>query len=348
MVEDEAGVVVDRDGDTVLESNSIQKLFTAGVALTELGPGYRFTTRLTAAGDDLVLVAAGDPTFGGDDLARLCSAAAASGVRRVADVVLDDSRYDRLRRPPAWKDYYVPGFTGPLSAFVLDRNRYRRDAAYAADPTAFNAGRVVDALRAAGVEVTDGWRVGLTAGEAVVVAEHSSAALRDVVGDMVCASDSFTAELLAKELGAIHGDGSTAGGIDVVEAVATRLGIPRAPSACAADGSGLAASTTDTARRQVAWLRAMETTPVADDFRRCLPVAGESGTLADRFGGTPATGAVAAKTGTRRLHATANLVGYVATTSGSECRFAVTVTGASSLEAAVEAVDTVVVGLVDR
>lgn len=347
-MEDEAGVVVDRDGDTVLESNSIQKLFTAGAALLELGPGYRFTTRVLGDGDNLVLVASGDPTFGGDDLGRLCAAVAAAGVRRVATVVLDDSRYDRLRSTPAWKDYYVPGFTGPLSAFVLDRNRRRRDAGYAADPTAADAGRVVDALRAAGVDVADGWRLGTASGTAAPVAEHSSAPLRDIVRHMACASDTFTAELLTKELGATHGDGSTAGGIGVIEAVAARLGVPRSPSASAADGSGLAASTTDTARRQVAWLRTMEASPVADDFRRCLPVAGESGTLAGRFVGTPAAGMVAAKTGTRRLHATANLVGYAATTNGSEQRLAITVTGASSLEAAVEAVDAVVLGLVQR
>lgn len=348
MAEDEAGVVVDRDGDTVLESNSIQKLFTAGAALVELGPGYRFATHVVRDGDDLVLVASGDPTFDGDGLARLCAAVAAAGVERVGAVILDESRYDRLRSTPAWKDYYVPGFTGPLSAFVLDRNRRRRDAAYAADPTAANAGWVVDALRAAGVDVADGWRVGTASDEAVAVAVHSSAPLGEIVRDMVCASDSFTAELLTKELGASHGDGSTAGGIDLIEAVAARLGVPRRPSASATDGSGLAASTTDTARRQVAWLRAVETTAVADDFRRCLPVAGESGTLAGRFGGTSAVGAVAAKTGTRRLHATANLVGYASTSSGSELRFAVTVTGASSLEAAVDAVDTLVLGLVER
>ena len=347
MVEDEAGVVVVRDGDIVLESNSIQKLFTAGAALTELGPGYRFTTRVVRDGDDLVLVASGDPTFGGADLDRL-SAVVATGVRRVGAVVVDDSRYDRLPSVPAWKGYYVPGFTGPLSAFVLDRNRYRRDAEYAADPTAFNAGRVVDALRSAGVEVTDGWRVGRAAGDAVVVAEHSSSPLAAIARDMVCASDSFTAELLTKELGAVHGDGSTAGGIAVMEAVAARLGVPRSPSASAADGSGLAASTTDTARRQVAWLRAMEGTAVADDFRRCLPVAGKSGTLATRFFATSAVGAVAAKTGTRRLHATANLVGYAARRDGCEVRFAVTVTGASSLEAAVDAVDSLVIGLVEQ
>lgn len=351
VVEDESGVVVDCDGDTVLESNSIQKLFTAGAALLELGPDCRFTTRVLGDGDDLVLVASGDPTFAAADLDHLCSAVAAAGVRRVGAVVVDDGRYDRLRSAPAWKDYYVPGFTGPLSAFVLDRNRYRRDAAYVTDPTGGNAGRVVDALQAAGIEVADGWRVGTASGTAsgtaAPVAEHASAPLRDIVRDMVCASDSFTAELLTKELGARHGNGSTAGGIGVIEAVAARLGVPRAPSGSAADGSGLAASTTDTARRQVAWLRALEATPVASDFRRCLPVAGESGTVAGRFVGTPAAGAVAAKTGTRRLHATANLVGYAATTRGTELCFAMTITGASSLEAAVEAVDALVLGLVE-
>lgn len=332
----------------MLESNSIQKLFTAGAALLELGPGRRYRTPVLRHGDDLVLVASGDPTFSGDDLGRLCRAVAAAGVRHVEALVVDDSRYDRLVSVPGWKDYYVPAFTGPLSAFVLDRNRFRRDEAYVADPVAANAARVVDALRAAGVVVRDGWRIGTAPDDAlVVVAEHLSLSLGDIVRDAVQASDTFTAELLTKELGAeVRGDGSTAAGLAVIEEVAARLGTPRAPGAVAADGSGLAASTTDTARRQVAWLRAMDTTEVAAHFRTCLPVAGRSGTLAERFIGTAAEGVVAAKTGTRRLHGTANLVGYGTTRAGSEVRFAVTATGGVSLEGATVAVEALVVGIV--
>lgn len=337
-------MVVDIGGDLVLESNSLQKLSTAGAVLLDAGPGLRFCTSLRTTGDDLVFVASGDPTFGADDLARLCAAAAASGVRQVRSLVVDDTRHDRLCSVPGWKDYYVPGFMGPLSAFVLDRNRYRRDDDYVADPVAANAVRVVDALGEAGVAVGGGWRLGVAPADAVVVAEHSSAPWVSIVADMVRASDSFTAELLTKELGG----GTTAGGLAAVDAVAARLRVPRAGGTTSADGSGLAAATTDTARRQVAWLRAMAGTAVGDAFRRCLPVAGTSGTLAARFRGTAAAGAVQAKTGTRRLHGTVNLAGYATTTSGRSLRFAVTLTGAPSQADATAAVDAAVVALVEQ
>jgi D-alanyl-D-alanine carboxypeptidase/D-alanyl-D-alanine-endopeptidase (penicillin-binding protein 4) len=350
VVEDEeGGILVDVNGGGLLECNSIQKLFTAGAALLELGPGHRFRTQVRTTGDDLVLVASGDPTLTGDDLAALGAAAARAGIRKVQSVVIDDSRYDRERSVPGWKDYYMPGFTGPLSAFVLDRNRWRRDDGYVADPVAANAARVVDALREAGVVVESGWRIGgAPRDDAAVVAEHVSAPLADLVRDMVLASDTFAAELLTKELGARQGAGTTAAGLAVIEDVAARLGLPRAPGALTADGSGLAAATTDTAARQVAWLRAMDESPAADAFRRCLPVAAESGTLAMRFRGTPAAGRVHAKTGTRRLHGTVNLAGYAATRSGRHLRFAITLTGADSLADAQAAVDAAVVALADQ
>lgn len=331
--------MADVNGDAVLESNSIQKLFTAGAALLRLGAGFRYRTQLRAAGDDLALVASGDPTFDGAALARLCSAARSG--RRVRRLVVDAGRYDRLGSVPGWKDYYVPAFMGPLSALVVDRNRGRRDEAYVADPVPVNAARVLDALRAAGVVVENGACVGAAPVDGPVVAEHVSAPLGEIVADMVRASDSFGAELITKELG----HGTTAGGLAVIDEAAARLGVPRSAGASAADGSGLAEATSDTARRQVAWLRAMEHN---EEFRRCLPVAASSGTLTGRFVGTPAAGRVTAKTGTRRLHGTVNLAGYATTTTGRRLRFAVTVTGARSHAAAVAAVDGAVVALVGR
>ncbi len=113
-------------GLTVYEKNaqlpmtpaSNTKLFATALALTRLGPGHRFRTRVLASATvgrngvlsgDLVLVGGGDPTLSarpvpyrkgpveGDELAPLRALArqvAASGLRRVqGDLVADDTLF---------------------------------------------------------------------------------------------------------------------------------------------------------------------------------------------------------------------------------------------------------------
>ncbi len=99
---------------------STMKLFTTGAAWLLLGREYRFETRAVASaapgGDgvlagDLVIHGGGDPTLGvkgGDDGERalvdeLATRIARSGVKRIAgNLVVDDSRFDRMLRHPSW------------------------------------------------------------------------------------------------------------------------------------------------------------------------------------------------------------------------------------------------------
>ena len=78
------------DADARLLPASTEKLFTAAVALSELGPGFRWRTTLWASGPvhdsvlhgDLVLEGGGDPTLGMPDGTGLGGlAAAASNMR---------------------------------------------------------------------------------------------------------------------------------------------------------------------------------------------------------------------------------------------------------------------------
>jgi D-alanyl-D-alanine carboxypeptidase/D-alanyl-D-alanine-endopeptidase (penicillin-binding protein 4) len=111
--------------DTPLIPASNMKLLSSGAALLELGPEFRFQTRLRLAGDTLLAIGDGDPAFGDPDLlaatvfrsasgeesAGFCverlvgvwvDAVVAAGVRSLAEVVVDDRVFDRERVHPGW------------------------------------------------------------------------------------------------------------------------------------------------------------------------------------------------------------------------------------------------------
>ena len=96
------GEVAGHGLDRPLLPASNQKLLTAVGALALLEPDHRVATRVLQAGDDVVLVASGDPALtrtGPHSLAALAAQVRASGVRSVAgDLVVDVSRYGRAVR----------------------------------------------------------------------------------------------------------------------------------------------------------------------------------------------------------------------------------------------------------
>jgi D-alanyl-D-alanine carboxypeptidase/D-alanyl-D-alanine-endopeptidase (penicillin-binding protein 4) len=119
---------------------SNMKLFTAAVALTRLGPNYRFETRvLREASGDVVLVGSGDPSLSGrvypystdarpaNPLAAIESLAEqmlAGGLRRVdGNIVGDDQRYPWAPYPPSWtEDDVQHAYGAPVSALTLNDN----------------------------------------------------------------------------------------------------------------------------------------------------------------------------------------------------------------------------------
>lgn len=80
-----------RGANTALPPASVAKVITALYALENLGPSYRFRTRLLATGPvqggvlegDLILAGGGDPTLDTDALAALAAGLARGGVQRV-------------------------------------------------------------------------------------------------------------------------------------------------------------------------------------------------------------------------------------------------------------------------
>ncbi len=135
-------------------------------------------------------------------------------------------------------------------------------------------------------------------------------------------SDNFYAETLIKGLGARFGNaGSTASGAQVVEQVARRLGA----GARVIDGSGLSRANAVAPAAVGRLLASARRQTWFDAFYRALPLAGRTGTLANRMRHTAAKGRCRAKTGT--LIAVSALAGYCRSRSKRTLVFALLMNG---------------------
>lgn len=345
--------IIAHRSSTALIPASNEKVLVAAAALDELGPRFRYTTTVQAAAapngqgvvnGDLWLVGGGDPVLATRRYARtsdiqdeahtsletLADRVAAAGVTEVRGRVLgDESRYDSDRYVDAWPSRFIDqNQTGPLSALSVNDG-------FASFPTAADPGAVesassnppataaqtfADLLAARGIRVTGGSGAGTAPDQAPAVAELRSAPLRDITAQFLTWSDNQTAELVNKELGfARNGQGTTASGSDAVEAVLTDAGFDLAGSD-AVDGSGLAGSNRVTCSllHQV-----LADAGPRSALVRGLAVAGETGTLAATFNGTPAQGRLRAKTGS--LNEARGLSGVVVVPEGDDLTFSLLV-----------------------
>ncbi|HXN22303.1 MAG TPA: D-alanyl-D-alanine carboxypeptidase/D-alanyl-D-alanine-endopeptidase [Candidatus Dormibacteraeota bacterium] len=150
-------IVDQKTGETLYGSNaenyfvpaSNMKLFTTALAMTKLGPAYRFTTTVSTMGTisadgrltgDLILLGRGDPNlsnrkfpFGKEVeregppesvLAELASALAARGIAQIdGNVIADDSYFSAERYPGGWEiDDMVWSYGAPVSALAVNDN----------------------------------------------------------------------------------------------------------------------------------------------------------------------------------------------------------------------------------
>ena len=326
-------VLYDHQGGLPLAPASTEKLLVAAAALAVLGPSYTFTTKVEAARPplfghvgDLWLVGGGDPVLSSPEftfflgatpsiagqpvttsMAALADQLEAAGVRVVAGGIHgDDSRYDRTRFLAAWSPSEVLGANvAPLGALEVDDGLDQwKPPRLTTDPAAHAAGvlaRLAGARGIAAAQAADG----TAPAGAVVLASVTSPPLADIVTSMLRNSDNTAAEMLVRELDrAAGGTGTTAGGLVVVAREAAALGLPAA-GLHLDDGSGLAASDRASCDTLLAALD-LSTQPRFAAMGQ-LSVAGEYGTLIDRFLGTPAVGHVEAKTGS--IDGVAGLVG---------------------------------------
>jgi serine-type D-Ala-D-Ala carboxypeptidase/endopeptidase (penicillin-binding protein 4) len=113
-----------------LNPASNQKLITAAVALSELGPDFKFHVGVLGKLDAgvaprLVLRGDGDPTFSYAELRGFAERLVALGLKRVSgDILVDQSAFDDKYTPPAFEQQpnEWAAFRAPVSAVSLDRN----------------------------------------------------------------------------------------------------------------------------------------------------------------------------------------------------------------------------------
>ena len=342
------GAVLRQGATSALLPASTEKLYTTFAALKALGPGGRLRTELRATQaqvgpylpGNLYLVGGGDPFLSGAQLDALAGAVRAAGIRRIdGSLVVDDLRYDAVRRAPGWKTSFVPEESGPLSALAVDHNQWRHDSAYLNDPGLPTLDRFRSMLAKHGVSVTPALHRGRTPVGARLVASHVSASITAIVRVTAKTSDNFAAELMLKEIGlAVQGVGSSAAGAAAVHDVLAQSGVG---VGTIADGSGLSSRDRETSLAELALLSAVQSSDVSAAMRDSLPIACKDGTLEHRMCGTAAAGKAVAKTGT--LPGTHALTGYTTTADGHVVRFALLLSGVTSGSKARAALDACVV-----
>jgi D-alanyl-D-alanine carboxypeptidase/D-alanyl-D-alanine-endopeptidase (penicillin-binding protein 4) len=332
-VDDARGPLARVNTDEPLTPASNTKLLTALAALEQLGPDHSFRTRAVVDGaGNLILIGGGDPVLSSSEtpagaatpLDALADAVAQGERRNFNAILVDDSRYDAARAVPGWRPNYVPdGEVGSLGALAIDRgftDVASRTAA--ADPALLTGERFQAMLNARGITTQGGPARTIAPADATEVAHVDSPSLSAIVEDMLRSSDNFVAEQLTREIGRVHEDsGTTAAGSQAIVEIAKGLSVPT-DGVVLGDGSGLAPDNRVTCSALLQVLR-MSRRPKFAAIDRGLPVAAQSGTLAERFGGDPLAGVLRAKTGS--INGVASFSGVV--DAGTRPRFAFVANG---------------------
>jgi D-alanyl-D-alanine carboxypeptidase/D-alanyl-D-alanine-endopeptidase (penicillin-binding protein 4) len=349
VVENEGLGVFEHNGTAPLTGASTQKLLTATGLLLALGPDATFRTEAVAAAPpsggviagDLFVVGGGPSDLGTldwlatstttrqrviHDIDGLVTVIADAGVTRIdGSVVGDGSRYDDQRYqqslPQRMKDQSQVGPIGALmvnDGFALLAPPGVGPPPMAAPDPAADAARVLtERLRAHGITVTGEPRSGRAPEGATDVAALDSPPVSQLVAEMLTTSDNAAAEAALKEIGVATGGGGTwAAGVAGLTSLLGEAGVTL-DALSVSDGSGLTAENRLTCRALVDVLNLEVSGPVV---REGLAVAGQTGTLIERWDGTPVEGRLRAKTGTLR-NATA-LAGEVEPVQGGSLTFA--------------------------
>lgn len=359
-----AGSVVDaRTGQTLWQQNAGQaltpastgKLLTTSAALLALDHQHRFTTKVVQGSEPgtVILRGGGDPTLSTlppgsesvypraariDDLAAQVKAATGGQVKSIK---VDTGRYSGPPTAPGWlPDDVSGGYVAPMEPVMVNGGR--------ADPAEDTSRRTQTPAQQAGQELAK--RLGLpesavTEGaappQAKPVGEVRSATVQEMVETVLEHSDNVLAEALGREVAITTGnEPSFAGATKAVRDVLGRYGVDLTGSTMV-DGSGL--SLADKVTPQVLGSLLREATAPGSDGKLSekseklrallpgLPVAGGSGSLADRYQNSEGRGWVRAKTGT--LDGANSLAGTVLTRDGRLLVFALMSNGTASTSA---------------
>lgn len=353
-------VVNPQRGDTIYAHDpallmvpaSNMKIITSSVALTQLGPDFRFTTTFARHGTldngvlngDLVVTGRGDPTLSnrmrGNAVAAmdtLADSIVAHGVREITGHIYSGA--DNFPGPAVgagweWDDLDSSDGAG-VDELLFNEGMSRIvvhgpsgdstvKSAPAKDPTQDYLHELQLALERRGVHT------GMGVGESIVPRDGTpldtmfvvkSVPLSQILPFFLKPSQNQMGEVLMRTLGLERtGVGIADSGIAVAGRQLTAWGIPR-DGYQLHDGSGMARSDLISPETIVRIFDRMQSNPNFGTFYNALPIAGVDGTIARRMIGTAAANNVHAKTGSLRW--VRSLSGYVTDADGDRLIFSV-------------------------
>ncbi|MDL9938592.1 D-alanyl-D-alanine carboxypeptidase/D-alanyl-D-alanine-endopeptidase [Gordonia sp. ABSL1-1] len=326
---------------------SNDKVLSAAAYLLALPHDQRLTTTVvTGTGGQVILKGAGDPTLsaqppGADTFytepARISDLAAqikASGIP-VTSVAVDLSAYDGPDYDTTWDRRDIAGGDlAPIQPVMADGARIDPLDEFSPrhERPAIAAGEALAAALGVDGDVTEA----TAPATARVVAKVSSAPLVTRVNDMLRYSDNVLAETLSIELSThLGGPATLDGGVDAIVATLSKTFAAQWKGTTLHDASGISYANRVPAALLDAVMGAASGPgqPTMRPMLDGLPIAGGTGTLADRFDPTtnPGAGWVRAKTGT--LTGVSSLTGIVQTVDGRVLSFAMMSGGTSPADA---------------
>jgi serine-type D-Ala-D-Ala carboxypeptidase/endopeptidase (penicillin-binding protein 4) len=358
-------IVLSREATTPGTPASSAKLFTATAALSALGPETTLTTRAVAGAtpDEVILVGGGDVLLCADkgkpdevvgraglnDLAQATAQKLKEQGRPSVSLRLDDHIYTGPSRSPHWGPGDIAsGYVSPIMALEIDRGSVGGMVGRQSDPAMAAAKTFAAGLKKHGITVNPRITRGTAPDDAELLAQIESASIAELVEFALTHSDNTVAETLARAVAVSAGrPGSFEEAGAAVVQEAQRLGV-QVENVSLSDGSGLGRDSLATVQALTGLLvtAASEAHPELRSLLTGLPVAGASGTLAERFsasGQRSARGLIRAKTGTLTgVHA---LAGTVLDADGRLLAFAFMAPHAGSTSVARSALDSAAAAL---
>ena len=356
-------VLFDVQGDVPAQTASVMKLLTATAALQVLGPNFRVQTKVYADLDNpghIVIVGAGDPTLSRvragvqsvyKDAPKLADLAVQindwARSTPITNITLDstyfEAEYWDTDNPDSERTI---GYQSIVTALQVDGDR--------ANPTAQTSPRSLDPVNAAGVALKKA--IGplaasatLTQGQAgenlLEIASVRSQPISKWIEHMLRVSDNTEAEFLArlvtKQLGY---DGSRDWVEDSLKEALTRAGLDTQDLQLR-DGSG----SNEWNRVPATFINALLKKVLNEEgdleiIKRALPIAAETGSLANRFQGEniDAAGKIFAKTGWTKSEY--SLAGIIKAKDGTDLVFSIAAIGNVNATAK-DAIDNLATGI---
>lgn len=330
---DDGKAVYSRASSKPMTPASTMKVMTALTALDTLSSSKTFTTRVVNAGSGrVVLVGGGDPLLTDGQSSSRYKPASLQALARATAVALkaqgrsrvalgyDASLFSGPLFSPAWKKSWRSS-EARISALEINSGKLSR---YRADPQpSLTAAKAFAArLKKAGITVSSVSATRAAAGSPEI-AKVRSASLALIIKRTLLISDNVAAETISRHAALSNArPGSFAGASANVTAWLSSHGLWLSGQRIV-DGSGLAPTSRLTAASLARAIRLALSDSRYWPVIAGLPVAAETGTLANRFDDKSESAGrhvVHAKTGT--LRGVAGLVGYLTTRDGARLVFA--------------------------